>query len=79
MYDYLITDPDRATEIAIVATELQDASVQRLDAAEDKTDHQEHRRQVESAMFNVYSDSQIGAFVEAGLKFQEEMQLFCLQ
>ncbi len=33
MYDYLITDLDRATEIAIVATQLQDASVQRLDAA----------------------------------------------
>ncbi len=32
-YDYLITYPDRATEIAIVAMELQDASVQRLDAA----------------------------------------------
>ncbi len=33
MYDYLINDPDRATEIAIGATELQDASVQRLVAA----------------------------------------------
>ena len=33
VYDYLITDPDRATEIAIVSTQLQDASVQRLDAA----------------------------------------------
>ncbi len=33
VYDYLITNPDRATEIAIVATQLQDASVQRLDAA----------------------------------------------
>ena len=30
VYDFLIND---ATEIAIVATELQDASVQRLDAA----------------------------------------------
>ena len=187
VYDYLITDPDRATEIAIVATELQDASVQRLDAAppplaasaededaaedndllihtgtpgqrvrrkrrrasapqgeaaaagassaepaesaalvssparsyrradatnqfvlkfpvnsgsgvklgqaitisalliqgpfpkEDKTDHQEHRRQVQSAMLNVYSDGQIAAFVAAGLKFQEEMQLYCRQ
>jgi hypothetical protein len=190
VYDYLITDPDRATEIAIVATQLQDASVQRLDAAppplaasaededaaedndlfgilihtgtpgqrvrrkrrrasasqgeaaaagassaepaesaalvssparsyrradatnqfvlnfpvnsgsgvklgqaitisalliqgpfpkEDKTDHQEHRRQVQSAMLNVYSDGQIAAFVAAGLKFQEEMQLYCRQ
>jgi hypothetical protein len=46
---------------------------------EDKTDHQEHRRQVQSAMLNVYSDGQIAAFVAAGLKFQEEMQLYCLQ
>jgi hypothetical protein len=33
VYDYLINNPDRATEIAIIATDLQDASVQRLDAA----------------------------------------------
>ncbi len=32
-YEYLISYPDRATEMAIVATQLQDASVQRLDAA----------------------------------------------
>ncbi len=43
---------------------------------EDKTDHQEQRRQVQSAMLNVYSDGQICAFVESGLKFQEEMQLY---
>ncbi len=188
MYDYLITNPDRATEITIVAAQLQDASIQRLDAAPppqaapaedkaedtdsyeilihvgtpgqrvhrkrrrasapegeaaaagascaepaesaamvssparsyrradatnqfvlnfpvnsgsgvklgqtitisalliqglfpkgDKTDHQEHRRQVLSAMLNVYSDGQIAAVVAAGLKFQEEMQLYCLQ
>jgi hypothetical protein len=42
-------------------------------------DHQEHKRQVQSAMLNVYSDGQIAAFVAAGLKFQEEMQLYCLQ
>ncbi len=33
VYDHLVNDPDRATEITIVPTELQDASVQRLDSA----------------------------------------------
>ena len=32
MYDFLLSDPDRATEIAIIATALQDSSVERLDA-----------------------------------------------
>ena len=32
MYDFLIGHPDRATEIAVVATKTQDDSAQRLDA-----------------------------------------------
>ena len=32
MYDLLISNPDRATDIAFVATEWQDGAVQRLDA-----------------------------------------------
>ena len=32
VYDFLIGHPDRATEIAVVATKTQDDSVQRLDA-----------------------------------------------
>ena len=46
---------------------------------EDKADNQEHRRQVQSAMLNVYSDSKIASFVEAGLKNEEDMNNYCLQ
>ena len=48
---------------------------------EDKADNhwQEHRRQVQSAMLNVYSESKIASFVEAGLKNPEDMDNYCLQ
>jgi len=45
---------------------------------EDKDDSPEHRRHVQSAMLNVYSDGKIATFVDAGIKFEAEMQAYCL-
>ena len=44
---------------------------------EDRTDHQDHRRQVQSAMLNVYSEVKIGTPFETGDKVKDAMR-FCM-
>ena len=46
---------------------------------EDKADHEEHRRQVQSGMLNVLDDSRVAAFIDAGLTRREDMNSYCLQ
>ena len=45
---------------------------------EDKADAEEHRRQVQSAMLNVFDAYKVESFIEEGLTHREDMAACCL-